>query len=52
MGNTKLSECSNDGISDYAKTHYVNLMGGLEAELGCAGMCEVPKLYLFSTVAR
>jgi hypothetical protein len=51
LGQLLLTDCPIDGISSYDRSHYLPLMKALEKEFKCAGMCENPKLFLFSDVS-
>eukprot|EP00349_Pseudokeronopsis_sp_Brazil_P008578 CAMPEP_0202964820 /NCGR_PEP_ID=MMETSP1396-20130829/8914_1 /ASSEMBLY_ACC=CAM_ASM_000872 /TAXON_ID= /ORGANISM="Pseudokeronopsis sp., Strain Brazil" /LENGTH=211 /DNA_ID=CAMNT_0049687209 /DNA_START=169 /DNA_END=804 /DNA_ORIENTATION=+ len=52
LGQSKLTDCPVDGISDYDSDHYEDLLVTLESYTDCAGMCTVPKYYLFSEVDK
>ena len=51
MGQSTLTDCPVDGISDYDDEHYVGILEALETTFKCAGMCTIPTFYLFSDVA-
>lgn len=52
LGQNTLVDCPVDGLTDYDKDHYVPLLTALETTFDCAGMCTVPKYFLFSEVDK
>lgn len=51
-GYTEYMDCPTETLSDAHKVKYAGLLRALETQFNCAGICDVPKFYLFSNINK
>ena len=49
-GFSRLLDCPNEAISKRHESRYAVFLEALETQFNCAGICELPDLYMFSDV--